>query len=115
MEESAYRSPEIIERLGKVLRLPVPRASEDLEEHLVLLDSLRVDLATAACDHMRLLHEKRKQMLWPKDFDKKMTELDRTTRLNGDVAIIERDYRLLERIEGILEGRMALALSLLNR
>jgi hypothetical protein len=105
---------EIISTVGAILRLPLPRAQEDLEAHIIELEAHRFDLAQATVDALKLLYEKRKQMLWPKDAEKNLTELDRTTRLNGDVAILERDYQFLLRIESLVEARLGLAMMLLS-
>jgi len=107
-----YLSPPIIEEVGKILRQQIPYASEDRDIALIELDAFRFPVAEARCKQLKLLHEKRKQMLFPKDFGKGLTELDRTTSLNSDVAVIEQDLKLLEAIEGIVEGRLGLLLTL---
>lgn len=101
-----YREPEIIQKLGEVLRQPASLSS--FEE----LEVMRFDLSLAIADQMKLVYEKRKQMLWPKDMDKGLTELDRTTRLNGDLAQLERDWEFLKMIEAQVELRL---LYLMNR
>lgn len=103
---------DIIKEVGEFLRKPI--FSEDVEEHIIGLDALRFDLAQAKVDAMKLLYEKRKQMLWPKDTVEKLTELDRTTRLNGDVSTLERDYQFLQRLETLVDERIKLALELLG-
>lgn len=108
------KSEQIIAEVGKYLRQALPRAQEDLEAHVIGLDSLRFDLAKERADAMQSLYEKRKQMLWPKDVDAKLTELDRNTRLNADVAILERDYQFLVRLEDLVEARVDLALRFLD-
>lgn len=85
-----------------------------MEAHIIGLEALRFDLAKEVADSMQLLYEKRKQMLWPKDAEKGLTELDRTTRLNGDVAILERDYQFLLRLESLVEARLNIGMSLLT-
>jgi hypothetical protein len=109
-----YTSPEIISKSGELLRKPLSLAQEDLEQFLIDMDSIRYDIASATTEQLQLLHEKRKQMLWPKDADKSLTELDRTTRLNADIAPIERDYQMLIRIEKLVEDKIQLALMLLT-
>jgi hypothetical protein len=104
----------VLAEVGEFLRQPLPRAQEDLEAHLIGLEALRHDLAKETVDAMELLYTKRKQMLWPKDAEKGLTELDRTTRLNGDVAPLEKDYQFLLRLEALVEARLSLALSLLR-
>lgn len=110
--ENQYESPKIIKEAGELLRLPLPNAGEDVEAHIMALDAIRYDVAEACADWGRLLFEKRKQLLWPKD--KEMTELDRLTRMNADVAIIERDYALLQKIEVLIKERLDLCFTFLN-
>jgi hypothetical protein len=105
---------EIISRVGELLRQPLPTTEKDLRAHLVQLEALRFDLAQATTDAMQTLYEKRKQMLWPRDAEKGLTELDRTTRLNGDIAPLERDYQFLLRIESLIDGRLKLAMRFLK-
>lgn len=107
-------TPKIVSEIGEFLRHPLPRAQEDLEAHVIGLEALRYELAEACVDAMQLLYEKRRQMLWPKDAEKGLTELDRTTRLNGDVAILERNYQFLLRVEALVEQRLSLGITLLN-
>lgn len=106
------KSEKIIAEVGEFLRVPIPK--DDLEDHIIGLEALRFELATQLVDSMMLLYQKRKQMLWPKDAEKGMTELDRTTRLNGDVAILERDYKFLQRLEELIDSRLKLAIFLLG-
>jgi hypothetical protein len=107
-------SAHIISEVGELLRVPLPRAQEDLEAHVIGLEALRYDLAEATSNSLQMLYQKRKQMLWPKDAEKNLTELDRTTRLNGDVAILERDYQFLSRLEALVDSRLSLALLFLT-
>lgn len=110
-----YESPKIINSIGKLLRKPLPRAAEDLDTYMIELDAARPELAEAVVDCMRLLHEKRKQLLWPKDAEKGLTELDRQTRLDGDIAPIERDYQFLLKLERLVEHRINLAVIIRSR
>lgn len=106
-----YESPEIINRVGEIMRKPLPRAAEDIDTYVIELDAIRLSLAEAISDHIRLLYEKRKQALWPKDMkvnNKEVTELERQVRLNGDLAPIERDYEFLTRLERLVEQRINL-------
>lgn len=103
---------DIVKEIGEFLRKPLPL--EDLESHIIGLDALRFELSESRVNSMKILYEKRKQMLWPKDTIEKLTELDRTTRLNGDVATLERDYQFLQRLETLVDERIKLALTLLN-
>lgn len=110
-----YSSSPIISEAAELLRGSIPRAQEDLDIHIIALDALRYPVAEATCDMLQFLYEKKKQMLWPKDVpNMKMTELDRHTKLNGDTAIIERDYQLLARIEALLDARINLCMELLH-
>lgn len=101
---------DIINRVGEALQQPIPKAVKPYVEEL---ESVRFKLAEARADAMQLLYEKRRQMLWPKDTAEKLTELDRTTRLNGDVAVLERDYQFLNRLEKLLDDRIELAVTYL--
>lgn len=114
MDTQVLPSEKILSEVGAYLRQPLPRAQEDLEAHVIGLDALRFQLAQVTTDSLQTLYQKRKQMLWPKDAEKSLTELDRTTRLNGDVAVLERDYQFLLRIEALVESRLNLALMLLS-
>lgn len=109
-----YQSPQIIIEIGKFLREPLPLAQEDLEAHMIGLEALRYDLAQATSDQLRLVYDKKKQMLWPRDMEKGLTELDRTTRLNADVSLIDRDYQFLLRLEALVEFRLQMALMFLD-
>lgn len=109
-----YTPPPTIEKVSKALRISLPGAREDLEESIRVLDVIRVELAHAIADHQKLLYEKRKQYLWPKDAEKGLTELDRTTRLNGDLAALEADWTLLNALNEILEQKITLALVLIK-
>lgn len=88
-------SPSIIEEAGRLLRKPMSLADKDIEASIIELEAIRYELAEEKANTQKLLYEKRKQMLWPKDAEKNFTELDRTTRLNGDVASISRDNEFL--------------------
>jgi hypothetical protein len=114
MDYISYQPPAIISRVGELLRRPLSLAKEDLEQYVIDLDSTRFEIASSLTEQLQLLHEKRKQMLWPKDADKSLTELDRTTRLNADIAPIERDYQMLIRIEKLVDDKIQLALMLLT-
>lgn len=108
-----YEAPSIIKEVGDILRLPLPRAREDIEAHVVELEKLRVPLAEAVVDAGRLVAEKRLQALWPKDAEKKLTELERTVRLEGDIAVYERDYQFLLRLEKFIEQRLTVIITIL--
>ena len=109
-----YEEPKIISKLGRVMRRNIPKAGEDLELYIRSLDSLKFELAESTANQKRLLYEKRKQMLWPKDSEKGLTELDRSVRLNGDLAILERDMWFLERLNELVEQRLTLCIIFLN-
>lgn len=115
MDTNTYQEPAIVGEIGSILRQPLPLAHEDLEGAVIGLEAYRFALAEATVDAMRLLYEKRKQMLWPKDAEKNLTELDRTTRLNGDVAMLERNYAFLTRLEALVDARLNLSMLLLSQ
>lgn len=107
-----YESPnEIIRRVGVFLREPIPEV--DIEDHLSGLEALRFDLAEATVDWQRLLAEKKNQMLHPKD--KELTDMDRKVMLNASIAVIERDYEFLLRLEGLVSDRLDLGKMFLER
>jgi hypothetical protein len=110
-----YEEPAIIQRVSVLVRDPLPRAAEDIDTHLVDLEAIHFELAVAIADQQRLVYEKRKQMLWPKDAEKGLTEMDRQVRLNADVAPLERDLLLLTKIESMLEQRMGVAMVLRHK
>jgi hypothetical protein len=110
-----YSSPPIILDCAKLLRNPIPRAQEDIENHVIELNALQYPVVEAQCDMLQTLYEKKKQFLWPKDVpNMKMTELDRTTKLNADTAVLERDYQLLCKIEGLLISRLNICMKMLE-
>lgn len=97
-----WESPPILAEAGALLRKP-PSKEVALE-----LSDIRFPLAEEKVKMLRLVYEKRKQMLWPKDAEKGLTELDRTTRLNGDLAPLEADYEFIKTIELLIEQRLEL-------
>lgn len=108
-----YESPRIIAKIGESLRQPIPLDHKKLMSHINELLTLQPELAEATCDWLQRSYETKKNMLWPRDMDKKITELDRTIRLNADSAIVERDYQFLLRLEKIVEMRLEIAKVLL--
>lgn len=107
-----YESPKIIQEVGEFLREPIPKI--DIEDHIIGLEALRFELAKSTVEQLKLLQDKRKQLLWPKDMEKGLTELDRTTRLNADVSIINKDYEFLLRLETLVEWRLNCCLQLID-
>lgn len=95
-----YKEPSAVQQAARVLS----RKDADYES----LEGIAMILAFAIADQTKLIYEKRKQMLWPKDMEKGLTELDRTTRLNGDLAFIERDLILLNKLEALVIMRLEL-------
>lgn len=98
--------PKIVEKLRPLLSQPIPLSSGSLRHHLQTLESLRYALAEARVDSLQSLQEKRRQALWPKD--REFTELDRKTRLEGDVAVYEKNYQFLLQLEEIVRDRLEL-------
>lgn len=93
--------------LPKVVEKLRPYLEKRLDKIDVLgLESLRLELSEAKVDFHMKLQEKRRQMLWPKDKD--MTELDRKTRLDGDVAAYQRNYDFLVELDDIVKDRLEL-------
>lgn len=112
--EVKLKSEQIISQVGEYLRQALPKDASKLLEHVRGLEALQFDLTKERVDSMQFLYEKRRQLLWPKDIDTKLTELDRTTRLNADVAVLERDHQFLVRLEQLVEARLDLASRLLD-
>lgn len=102
MYESPYK---VIHSVAGYLGQPLPTSEKDLKQHLVGLDSVRMELAEARVDWHRLLHEKESQMLHPKDA--MFTEMDRKVMLNASVAVIRRDYDYLLTLEQLIQERLA--------
>ena len=98
--------PKIVTRIRPFLSEELPLAQGALRSHLTGLESLRLALAEARVEALVELHTKRRQMLWPKD--KEMTELDRKTRLDGDVAVYERNHLFLEQLEQLVKEHIDL-------
>lgn len=107
-----YKEPAIIKEAVSLLRLRIPPDDESIESHIIDISAIQSDVAIATSDALKLLHEKRKQLLWPKDKD--TTELDRKTKLDADTAPLQRDFELLIRIEELLRQRVAICLELLG-
>lgn len=107
-----YTEPTIIKTLATILRVPIPTDGDELEAHIIELNALQYDLALELVNTQKLLYEKRKQLLWPKDKDQ--TELDRKTKLDADTAPIQRNYELLSRIELLIIQRLDICLQLLK-
>lgn len=70
------------------------------------LQTLRLELTEARVEALKLLQEKRKQMLWPKDTG--ITELDRKVRLAADCSPFERNYELLLKLEEVVRDKIEL-------
>ena len=107
-----YQPPKIVKRVGEILKKPIPYAPEDLDEYVRELLGIRVELAESVVEWGCLVAEKRKQMLWPKDAETKLTELDRTVRLEGDIAFIEKDYKFLVMLEKYIEQQLTMIVAL---
>lgn len=107
-----YTEPPVIKEATTLLRVKIPSDDESIESHIVDIASIQGEVAMATADSLKLLLEKRKQLLWPKDKD--TTELDRKTRLDADTAPLQRDYELLIRIEELLRQRVAVCMELLQ-
>jgi hypothetical protein len=105
-----YHPPESIAKVGVFLSEPLPEDKTELLSHVRALVAVCYGLDVNISNWMRLLAETKAKMLWPKD--KELTELDRKTRLDASVAVIESDYELLIRIEALAKLRLELAIKL---
>ena len=76
-----YEPPKVYESLS-ILNDNLPTVRDALVTHLEALLRLQLVVAGDLATWQELLYVKRKQLLWPKDVDKK-TELDRNTYLNA--------------------------------
>lgn len=92
--------PEVVEKLRPYLEKRLDKID------ILDLERLRLELSEAKVDFHMKLQEKRRQMLWPKDKD--FTELDRKTRLDGDVAVYQRNYDFLVELDDIVRERIEL-------
>lgn len=110
-----YEPPiQAIRDISEYLQQPIPDDNLDngLEEHLRGLESTLYKLAEVKADWHKMLSEKKSQMLHPKDKD--LTELDRTIMLNASVAVIQRDYDFLCRVEELADQRIDIIQMLLT-
>lgn len=102
-----YEPPtDIIRRVGEYLRAGLPNDEVAMRIHLADIDRLQFDLTERRVDWLRLLSEKKNQMLHPKDKD--LTDMDRKIMLNASVAVIERDYEFLVKLEELVKDRIEL-------
>lgn len=106
------RVTDIIARVGAYLRQPLSIHKSELIKALTALESLRIDLLEVSVDWQEMLAEKKAQYLMPKDKD--WTELDRKTRLNAQLANIERDAEFLAGLQVIVQERIKLGSILLQ-
>lgn len=104
-----YEPPEIIKRVGALLREPISANPKDITK----LEALRYELLETRCRWQQLLAEKKANMLYPKG--KEVTELDRKVMLNASVANIEHDYEFLVGLERLVSDRLTLYPSLLTQ
>lgn len=102
-----YHSPSIIPKIGELLREPLPTTRNDLLTHVAALTSLQFELADQLTSWIQLLHEKRAQLLRPREKD--ITELDRKTYMDANVGVIEKDREFLQEITVITNQRLELA------
>lgn len=106
------RVTELTAIVGSYLREPLPGTVSDLKAALIALESLRSRLLEVRVDWQMMLAEKRSQYLMPKDKD--WTELDRKTRLNAQLANIERDCEFLIGLESLIKERIDLGQLILS-
>ena len=102
-----YTSPlSTIKKVAEYLGEPMPSDSKALRAHLIGLEATRYEVAEKRSDWLRMLHEKERQMLHPKDSS--FTEMDRKIMLHASTALIRRDYEFLCSLEKLTEQRLEL-------
>jgi len=107
-----YQQPIIIEKIGEILREPLPNSTAEIIKQLNSLAPLRYELLMKTAEITVLLYDKRAQYLWPKEKDK--TELDRKTFLDAQTGIIEADYILLKEVIDLAKERVQMLKTLLK-
>ena len=108
-----YTSPtEIIKRVGIYLGAAMPTEPKRLIDHLQGLEATRFDLAKASAEWHQLVAESKRRMLHPKDKD--LTELDRVTMVEANIAVVRKDYELLGKLEELVRDRIELGKTLLQ-
>jgi hypothetical protein len=108
-----YQPPtEVIKRVGIYMSVAMPTNKNKLADHLVGLDACRYDLAKKTAEWHKLLADKKRQALHPKDKD--LTELDRNVMLEANVSVIRADYEFLVRLEELAKERIELGMVLLT-
>ena len=109
-----YESPKIIQESADWVREPIRVSKKELSELIHDLQGVLLTLDESIADYTKKLAEGRRAMLWPKDVEKGLTEMDRKIRNDADVAPIERDLIFMKKIEVLLKDRIRLAMILLE-
>lgn len=108
-----YQSPtEIIKRVGVYMSVSMPTDKKRLVDELRGLEACRYDLALKTAEWHKLLADKKRQALHPKDKD--LTELDRNVMLDANVSVIRQDYEFLLKLEELVRDRLDLGKTLLT-
>ena len=102
-------TPDIIAKLQPILSKPLSLSK--LQQQILLLQSLRYELAEASTKARESLVERRRTCLYPKDAS--MTELDRKTRLEADTSAYEQTADFLSKLEEIVADYIQLGRLLL--
>lgn len=103
-----YESPaELYQQLSPLLQEKLNLVDTDiLKTQLVALDVKRYELAyTRAQWHEKLVNE-RERLRMPKSSE--LTEFDRRTMSDANIAAIERDYLFMLQLEEIIHDRLEL-------
>lgn len=108
-----YESPiEVLSRVGRYLRVPLPDEHRTLTAHLRSLEATRYDLAEATAEWHSKVAVYKNRMLHPKD--KELTELDRNVMLDAHVSVVRKDYEFLCKLEELVKDRIELGKILLT-
>lgn len=107
-----YDQPiELYKRLGDLLIVELEKDTALVQ--IAALEALRYELAQVMASTLEELYKKRAQYLYPRD--KGLTELDRTTSLNGSLAQIESDYLFQQKLWEIVADRISLGVAILKQ
>jgi hypothetical protein len=102
-----------VKHVTEYLGEPLPYKNQaNLLAHLVGLESVRLELAEARIEWLKLLHTGEQKVLHPKD--PHLTELDRKTSLQSMTADLRAEYELLLSLEKLTEDRLSFGRQLLG-
>ena len=92
--------------MASLIRLPLPKGQKSIQTHIEALLDASVTLADELTNWHMKLHLKRRQVLWPKQADEKLTEMDRKIRNDADSAEVERDYEFMKQLKKLADYKL---------